>query len=522
MRTFFRTLALAGVVVFAAGACDFVDEGLDVKNTNAPDQERALSEPGDVESLIGSGFRNWFYGFSRYYPAWALSVAGDEASSSWGNYGMRDISEEPRKAFNNSTTYGYRGVVQNPWYDMFEIISAENDGLASIAAGLEIGTDGADNQRAIAFAKFMQGMAHAYLALHYDRAYVFTEDMDLENTEFELQDYDLIMDAAIGMLEQAITEAGKSSFEIPDNWIPAGATMTNQDLIKVIHSYIARFMTAVARTPQERDAVNWNTVMSHIDAGITDDFGIMLDNTNWTDRFKNYTARYDWFRADYKTVGPADNSGGYQAWLAMAPGDRTDFDMDALDKRIQDGPTGSEGTEFSYHKSNNFRADRGTYHFSRYLTSKFYYIRKDRIGWDPILTRSEMDLLKAEALIRGGQNAAAADLINMTRVAKGGLPPADANGVSGANCIPKKLRDPAGGCADLWETMIYEKRVNEFVVAAGLAYWDARGWDLPRGSGKSFLLEGTPIHMPIPARELETLGMAFYTFGGVGGEGAAK
>lgn len=70
--------------------------------------------------------------------------------------------------------------------------------------------------------------------------------------------------------------------------------------------------------------------------------------------------------------------------------------------------------------------------------------------------------------------------------------------------------------------MIHEKRVNEFVVAAGLSWWDARGWDLLRGSGRSFLLGGTPYHMPIPAHELETLGMAFCTFGGAGGEGASR
>jgi len=268
--------------------------------------------------------------------------------------------------------------------------------------------------------------------------------------------------------------------------------------------------------------VNWSTVLSHIDAGITDDFGIMLDNTNWGDGIKRYVPRYDWFRADYKTVGPADNSGGYQAWLATPPADRTDFDMDALDKRVQDGATGDDGTDFFYRKSQNFRADRGTYHYSRYGNLRFMYIRKTNIGWDPLMTTSEMDLLKAEALIRSGQNAAAADLINKTRVARGGLPPADASGVSGSDCIPKKLRDPAGGCANLWETLIYEKRINEFIVAPGLAYWDARGWDLPRGSGTSFLLEGTPYHMPIPARELETLGLPFYTFGGVGGEGAAN
>jgi len=113
---YFKTLAFLGLV-FAVAAC----QDLEVENTNAPDEARALSEPGDVESLIGSQFRNWFYGFSRYYPVWALSVAADEGSSSWGNYGMRDISEEPRKAFPNETGYSYIGVSNDPWYSMYEV-----------------------------------------------------------------------------------------------------------------------------------------------------------------------------------------------------------------------------------------------------------------------------------------------------------------------------------------------------------------------------------------------------------------
>jgi hypothetical protein len=36
------------------------------------------------------------------------------------------------------------------------------------------------------------------------------------------------------------------------------------------------------------------------------------------------------------------------------------------------------------------------------------------------------------------------------------------------------------------------------------------------------LVPGTAYHYPVPARELETLGMESYTFGGVGGNGAAK
>ena len=513
MKTFFRTLALFGLV-FAAGACDLFDEGLDVENQNAPDQSRALANAGDVESLIGSGFRNWFYGFSRVYPAWALSTAADEGTSSWGNQGMQHISSEPRVAWANSTGYTYRGVAQNPWYDLYGVISAMNDGLRAIDAGIDIGTGGKDNQRAIAFGKLMQGLAHAYLAVHFDRAFIFTEDMDLESTEFELVDYKTVMTEALTMLDAAIAEAGKGTFTLPDNWIPMGRTLTNQDVIKIANSYYARLMTAVARTPEERTAVNWNTVISRINAGITDDFGIMLDNTNWTESVKDYTQRFDWFRADYRTIGPSDISGAYQAWLATPVADRVDFDMNSLDKRIQSGGPGTGGTDFYYRRAQNLRADRGTYHFSRYGHSRFLYIRQTNIGWEPLMRTSEMDLLKAEALIRTNQAAQAVPLINKSRVARGGLPPADVNGVSGADCVPKKLFNTAGGCADLWETMIYEKRVELFVVASGLAFWDARGWGI--------LIPGTMLHLPIPARELETLGMELYTFGGVGNEGSAK
>ncbi len=105
-------------------------------------------------------------------------------------------------------------------------------------------------------------------------------------------------------------------------------------------------------------------------------------------------------------------------------------------------------------------------------------------------------------------------LINRTRVARGGLPPATVDGVIGqADCVPKKILDPSGACADLMNTLMYEKRVETYALGAGVAFWDARGWGL--------LPTGTVLHLPIPARELETLQLPLYTFGG-GGEGSAQ
>jgi hypothetical protein len=502
-----KYLAVLGLVL-SVGAC----QDLEVENLNAPDEARALSEPGDVESLIGSGFRNWFYGFSRYYPAWPLSTAADENSSSWGNYGMQHISSEPRTAFPNETGYSYRGVAQDPWFDQYGVISAMNDGLRAIEEGnLEIGTDGADTQRAIAFAKFMQGLSHGYLALHFDRGFVFTEDMDLESTQFELVDYKAMMTQALKSLDEAIAIANSNSFLIPDNWMEGVSNFSNQDLVKLANSYYARFLAANARTPAERAAVDWQKVITRINAGITADFGLNL--LDWSDQWKNYTQRYDWHRSDYKTVGPSDVSGAYQAWLALPVADRRDFDMDSRDQRVQGSAVGKNGTDFTYRATQNHREDRGTYHFSRYHWTRLYYIRTTGDGWDPIMTTSEMDFLKAEAFIRLGQQASAVPLINKTRVARGGLPPATVNGVSGADCVPKMILSPTGGCADLMNTLMYEKRIELYAQVAGGAFWDARGWGI--------LPSGTVLHLPIPALELETLQLPIYTFGG-GGEGSSQ
>ena len=70
-----------------------------------------------------------------------------------------------------------------------------------------------------------------------------------------------------------------------------------------------------------------------------------------------------------------------------------------------------------------------------------------------------------------------------------------------------------GSCGNLMDALIYEKRIETFGVASGLAYFDARGWGI--------LVKDTPIQFPVPARELETIGLPAYSFGG-GGTGSAK
>lgn len=124
----------------------------------------------------------------------------------------------------------------------------------------------------------------------------------------------------------------------------------------------------------------------------------------------------------------------------------------------------------------------------------------------------EMDLLLAEAEIHLGNLPAAVALINKTRVSNGGLPPVTAAGVPAstptAGCVPRRGTD--GGCGTLMEALMYEKRIETFGTA--ISYFDLRGWGC--------LMEGTPIQIP-PGRQLDLLGKANYTYGGVGQQGGA-
>ena len=138
---------------------------LDVTNTNAPDQSRALASPADVESLIKSTFLTWWQGVHVTGSGFQPMVMGDSQSSSWGNYGMREMSSEPRAAINNSPAWGYAFYIEDPWYDLYGAISSAKDGLASLKAGQEGGKNflatAEDDKRAEVFAKFILAISNA-------------------------------------------------------------------------------------------------------------------------------------------------------------------------------------------------------------------------------------------------------------------------------------------------------------------------------------------------------------------------
>jgi hypothetical protein len=324
-----------------------------------------------------------------------------------------------------------------------------------------------------------------------------------------------LRDTAIGELRAAIDLARKNTFTI-DGWIP-GVTMTNADLARLAHSWIARIVAYTPRTPTERQAAAWKTVIASADSGVTADWGPIGGPNVLTSNYKAYS-QYDYtatriiYYADNRLIGPADVSGNYQKWLATPVDSRQRFEITTPDRRITGaGGSKTNGKYFRYLSGSvSQRADRGTYHHSYYQLYRWPgsgggYYGQITAGLLVAISRAELDLLKAEGLLRTSDIAGALTLINKSRTANGGLPAATATGVSGADCVP---RTETGACGTLMDVLIYEKRI-ETAGTDVMAFYDARGFGV--------LTKGSFTQLPIPGRELSVLGIANYTFGGIGG-----
>jgi len=513
-----KNLSIFGLSMFLLVALISCQQ-LDVVNQNEPEEERSLATPANIEALIGGSFVSWWQAIHVLAPSQALITTADALSASWGNWGMQDLSSEPRIAIRNSTFYTYREVYETPWYGLYGAIASVNDGLKSIAGGIQIGTNGANNPRAQAFAKFVQGLAHGYVALLFDKGYILDETIDVTATIPQLKPYNEVMAAAISQLEAAIALCQANTFTLPSTWIN-GLALKNTELAQVANSFIARYRAQVARTAAERGQVDWAKVIAHGDQGITKDFAPQGDGYNqWYHGVQRYGAQghTSWHRADYKLIGPSDKSTGYQNWLSKPPAERTEFEINTDDKRIWNGTRASNGRQnpgkyFKYEATGSpFPPDRGLYHFSRYGWDRYdSYFLSGGIGPMPIFLPTELDLLKAEGLLwTNGDLNIAATLINKTRVTNGELSAASAT--DGAGSVTD-LRHGLMTGGTLWAKLKYERGLECLGTGAGLEFFDRRGWNE--------LVTGSPLHFPVPAKELQVTGQGVYTFGG-GGPGSA-
>jgi hypothetical protein len=265
----------------------------------------------------------------------------------------------------------------------------------------------------------------------------------------------------------------------------------------------------VARNPVERARVDWPTVLSHVQLGVTQDFGVELDGPGgqWRAGVKSR------MQADQVFLGPSDQAGGWQKHERGNPPGSTKapFIVDTDDRRVAGrGGPGTNGKFTLFFPVARGDPARGLFVFSHYDLMLWDQLGRTSRGFAPDLSVQEMQYLAAEAYIRMGQADRALPIINKTRAEVGELPPATASGVSGPRCVPRTV---TGACGNLLETLAWEKQIMLPLLTLGSIFYEMRGMGTLR--------VGSPIHFPVPQLELFTMGLPIYTYGGVGGEGAA-
>lgn len=517
------------LVTLVLGAC----QDLDVTNPNNPDLNSVQNSPADLETLIATSFVTFYDRAQENNAALTAAAISGSFSGGFGCFGVLERSAEPRVPITTVVGAGNQAHAF-PWADWYSAIAQVNTGLRALNGDEEvvIREGGADvTERARAFAKFVQGVAHSYVALSFDRGYVFSEGVASDTLTFSgggeqvqglLRPYTEVADTAMAQLNEALRIVDQEDVSLPvqtpERWI-SGVELSPDGFQQLIRLYQARLMAYLPRSREEKAAVDWQEVLNLLDQARTTTFAPVGSPDVVEHNFQRLIARQrstvpsDHIRPSYYTLGVADQSGGFQNWFSTPWPDRTPFVMTVDDRRIIDpdrtplvSQAQAEGSYLGQHIANVWAAERGT------GRRTYYYFHRWGRGnsWQttPLvtITEAEIDLLRAEAYLWLGQPELALPLINKTRVANGGLEPATLAGApmnAQGNCTPRKFN---GDCGSLWDVFRYEKSIETMGSEGYISWWDRRGWQ--------GLIEGTEVHWPMPLEDQELLAIPVYSAGG--------
>lgn len=530
-------LATGVVAVGALGACN---DPLTVENTNNPDVARANSTPLGVEAIVSKlmqQIHQGMYGSTSNLLPGAM-VMSFESSSQLGNFGMGTRMAIPRQPIAN----GRGNSTESENFRTFDHLSRNARSAANALTalnkfaqeGTSLGSPARD-LRARSFAYWNLGVAMGTVAEFYDSAAVTLPGIQPGEIP-PLSGAKEVMAAALDMLDSALAIAelpaasGADGWPIPADWVssPDGPGPTLDEWKRIIRSYRARFRAELGRTPAERDAANWDLILADAQNGITKDFLVYMQSGNgWSNSFWSQAAvSVGWSQASPQIIGMADTTGAYANWLSQPLDSRQPFLIVTPDKRFPAGETRSaqqanspgryppEGSPLLF-RNRPAGEDISSFPYGTSFYDGIYrygdYRANSSRGNNPIMTKAEIDMLAAEALIRKGRIAEAAALIDEYRVPNG-LPAlsgvittADQPVPGGNACVPKVPQAPnytTVACGNIFEAMKWEKRMETMFNGYASWYLDSRGW--------GDLAQDTPLEWPVPYQEMDARGLPFY------------
>lgn len=480
-----KIFTILAFILLMGNACK--KSNLVVENFNNPDFDDVYASGTNVAGIAGGLYTSVFNSsHSEGGVAMMLGTAADQITCSYGNFGMRDMSYETRDfAWNNTAAYSYNTQTKNYFDGQYSPIVTASLIAKSVNAGTVFPTSTPGAKATLAFARFIMGVGHGNIALVFDRGFVVDENVGSEGKLSDAVSYNDLATTALKNLDEAIAISNANTFTIPASWLSSDAAMSNVQFAKLCNTYAAKLMAYLPRNKAQLATVNWAKVKTYADAGITTDFNVVMDDVKIGDNTGYYGGQGNdtWARTDMYVVNLMDPAQPAH-WDDLATFPTPPKSTNPPDKRLL--------SDFQYLPSNSFIAARGYYHFSNYRGKRYdaIYVQDLWAGSKPEVMKAENDMLRAESRLYGSDLAGAAAIINAgTRVTRGQLAPV------------------AAVAADLTKAIHVERMVEMGFTGANLAFYEMRKLN--------FLQKGTPLHMPLPAKTLETIAAPapFYTFG---------
>ena len=360
---------------------------LDVENPNAPDRERAFSDPATIQAVAGGSIRTWLINRQEYNGGLLINSMADGYSASWNNFNLRYYTSEGnecpvRCGWVNNQTSSFYPQLETFWYGYYSALSGANDALTAIRLNNVVITDDATTRMVEAISVMIQGVVYGSIAINYDQGFIVDENTDLTDPlALPIATREELRDAAVAKFEEAYAIAAAADFTTPDTWtgLTQGITYTSDQIARLIKTLEAQLLAHYPRNAAENGQVNWGQVATLAAAGISSgaryDFGFFQDLNVWYDGTKNWgndvtTMRVDTRLAAVITAGPDPAKVHRTPWPG-APGNPI---PDAFDNRVGNGSWGPEddflgagtyaedagaGTDFAYASSNPFPSARG-------------------------------------------------------------------------------------------------------------------------------------------------------------------
>ena len=460
---------------------------LDVENPNNPNTNRVLATADDLKGVVAGAFQTTYTIFgdaqNAYYANVNLEWTGDYITMTnnvrawWSQFKI-----EPRVAFNNTLAFADLSLSSRPYKQLHAAISSANDVIRAIEVEKkQVGTNGSENNMVLAASYFIRGMALGYLANTWNEAYVVGPTDD--PAAAQLKPYTEVLTAALASFDKAIQLSAGGAFTLPTNFINTPAALNNTSLGRLANTYAANFMVQNARNRTENTAVDWNKVKAYTQNGMTQDFVIRLDGTNWRNGLQEIAGLNWYWRTDHRIIRLLDPN--YPKRFPTDPA-ATLPQATSSDPRL--------GLYFKYEPSLSFfNLARGAQLRSHYRFARYDALyAANGIGNATFLYAYTNDLLRAEAAAMTNDLPTAIGILNAGRR------------ITVGNRAPL----PLSATKDEVLNEIFSERDLELMLTDyALHFKDMRRRDM--------LQRGTLLHYPVPADVLAILQRPAYTFGGV-------